>query len=131
MALRRLGEIAPTLVLAGNHDSSVLLRVIDELAGAASPRRLRLVTRPGVVEYPGVAEQPAAVACVPFIPPSAIADYATGDPSLFEGTYADGIRTINEGLLDEAHQRVGRRGIVLYAAHLFVHDARRAGRNGG
>ena len=57
-------------------------------------------------------------------PPSAIADYATGDPSLFEGTYADGIRTINEGLLDEAHRRVGRRGIVLYAAHLFVHGAR-------
>ena len=123
-ALRRLAEIAPTLVLAGNHDSSVLLRVIDELAGAAIPRRLRLVTRPGVVEYPGVAEEPVAVACVPFIPPSAISEYATGDPSLFEGIYADGIRTINEGLLDEAHQRAGKRGIVLYAAHLFVHDAR-------
>lgn len=123
-ALRRLAEIAPTLVLAGNHDSSVLLRVIDELAGAASPRRLRLITRPGVVEYPGVAEEPVAVACVPFIAPSAIADYATGDPSLFEGIYADGIRTINEGLLDEAQQRAGKRGIVLYAAHLFVHDAR-------
>ena len=123
-ALRRLAEIAPTLVLAGNHDSSVLLRVIDELAGAASPRKLRLVTRPGVVEYPGVAEEPVAVACVPFIAPSAIADYATGDPSLFEGIYADGIRTLNEGLLDEAQQRAGKRGIVLYAAHLFVHGAR-------
>ncbi len=129
-ALKRLAAIAPTLVLAGNHDSSVLLRVIDELAGAASPRRLRLITRPGVVEYPDapeypkVAEVPVAVACVPFIAPSAIADYATGDPSLFEGIYADGIRTINEGLLDEAHQRAGKRGIVLYAAHLFVHDAR-------
>ena len=140
-ALGRLAKIAPTLVLAGNHDSSVLLRVIDKLAGAANPRRLRLITRPGVVyvngghkangqdagwvaEYPDAAEDSVAIACVPFIPPSAIADYATGDPSLFEGIYADGIRTINEGLLDEAHQRAGKRGIVLYAAHLFVHDAR-------
>ena len=123
-ALRLLAEIAPTLVLAGNHDSSVLLRVIDELAGTANPRRLRLITRPGVVEYPDIVEVPVAVAFVPFIAPSAIADYATGGPSLFEGIYADGIRTINEGLLDEAHQRAGKRGIVLYAAHLFVHDAR-------
>ena len=123
-ALSGLAEIAPTLVLTGNHDSTVLLGVIDELAGAASPRRLRLVTRPEVVEYPEVTEEPVAVACVPFIPPSAIADYATDDPSRFEGTYADGIRTLNESLLDDAHRRVGKRGLVLYAAHLFVHGAR-------
>ena len=101
-ALRRLSEIAPTLVLSGNHDSFVLLRVIDELAGAAAPRRLRLVTRPEVVEYPDIAPESVAVACVPFIAPSAIANYATDDPSRFEGNYADGIRTLNDGLLDEA-----------------------------
>ena len=123
-ALRRLASVAPTLVLSGNHDSSVLLRVIDDLAGAAEPRRLRLVTRPGVVDYPDVAQVPVAVACVPFIAPSAIANYATGDPSRFEGDYADGIKTLNEGLLDEAQRRAGARGIVLYAAHLHVQGAR-------
>ena len=125
-ALGRLAEIAPTLVLSGNHDSSVLLRVIDELAGAASPRRLRLVTQPEVVEFPDVAQEPVAVACVPFIAPSAIANYATDDPSRFEGTYADGVKTLNERLLDEAHRRGGARGIVLYAAHLHVQGARPA-----
>ena len=28
---------------------------------------------------------------MPFIAPSAIADYATGDPTRFEGDYADGV----------------------------------------
>ena len=123
-ALKRLSAVAPTLVLSGNHDSPVLLRVIDELAGAASPRRLRLVTAPRVVAYPDVAKDPVAVACVPFIAPSAIASYATDDPSRFEGNYADGIKTLNDGLLDEAQRIAGTRGIVLYAAHLHVQGAR-------
>ena len=123
-ALGRLAKIAPTLVLSGNHDSSVLLRVIDDLAGAASPRRLRLVTQPEVVDFPDIAREPVAVACVPFIAPSAIANYAAGDPSRFEGDYADGIRTLNAGLLEDAHRRAGAHGIVLYAAHLHVQGAR-------
>ena len=123
-ALKRLSAIAPTLVLSGNHDSPVLLRVIDDLAGAAEPRRLRLVTEPQVVAYPDIAKEPVAVACVPFIAPTAIADYATGDPTRFEGDYADGVRTLNQRLLDEAHREAGARGIVLYAAHLHVQGAR-------
>ena len=123
-ALRRLSAVAPTLVLSGNHDSSMLLRVIDELAGAAQPRRLRLVTEPRVVEYPDIAQESVAVACVPFIAPSAIANYASDDPSRFEGNYADGIKTLNDGLLDAAHRTAGARGIVVYAAHLHLHGAR-------
>ena len=123
-ALKRLSCVAPTLVLSGNHDSSVLLRVIDELAGVATPRRLRLVTEPQVVEYPSIAQEPVAVACVPFIAPSAIANYATDDPSKFEGKYADGVKTLNQRLLDKAHEQAGARGIVLYAAHLHVQGAR-------
>ena len=123
-ALGRLAGVAPTVVIAGNHDSSMLLQVIDEMAGAATPRRLWLVTAPRVLTFPEIADVPVAVACVPFIPPSAIADYATGDPARFEGDYADGVRTLNRGLLDEAHAEAGARGIVLYAAHLHVQGAR-------
>lgn len=123
-ALKRLSAVAPTLVLAGNHDSPVLLRVIDDLASAAEPRRLRLVTSPRVVEYRDIAHEPVAVACMPFISPSAITNYATDDPSRFEGKYADGIRSLNGGLLDEAHRIAGTSGIVLYAAHLHVQGAR-------
>ena len=123
-ALRRLAAVAPTLAIAGNHDSSLLLRVLDDLAGGAAPRRLWLVTRPCVVPFPDIADVPVAVACVPFVPPTGIADYATDDPARFEGTYADGIRGLNHRLLDEADERAGANGIVLYAAHLHVHGAR-------
>ena len=123
-ALRRLSETAPTLVLSGNHDSPVLLRVIDDLAGVAHPRRLRLVIEPQVVTYPDISKEPVAVACVPFIPPGAIAQFATDDPARFEGNYADGVKTLNQRLLDEAHEATGTRGIVLYAAHLHVQGAR-------
>ena len=123
-ALGRLAKLAPTVVIAGNHDSSMLLRVIDDLAGAATPRRLWLVTMPRVLTFPEIADVAVSVVCVPFIPPGAIAQYATDDPSRFEGNYADGVKTLNERLLDEAHQEAGTRGIVLYAAHLHVQGAR-------
>jgi len=123
-ALGRLAKVAPTVVIAGNHDSSMLLRVIDEMAGAATPRRLWLVTAPRVVTFPDIAREPVAVACVPFIPPGAIAQYATDDPARFEGDYADGVATLHRRLLDEAHAEAGPRGIVLYAAHLHVQGAR-------
>lgn len=139
-SLRRLSQIAPTLVLSGNHDSRELLRVIDELAGGESPRRLRLVTAPEVVSYPDaeagnppVGRERVAVACVPFIPHSAIVDFASTKHERFEGEYADGIRTVNRRLLDEAERVVAEgtettegtaEGIVLYAAHLHMHGAR-------
>ena len=123
-ALQRLASVAPTVVICGNHDSSALFGVLDEMAGTASPRRLRFVTEPRVLEFHEIANKPVAVACVPFIPPGAVADYATDDPARFEGTYADGIRTLNTRLLGEAERVAGSTGIVLYAAHLHVHGAR-------
>jgi DNA repair protein SbcD/Mre11 len=121
-ALARLAGAAPTVVVSGNHDSPQLLRIIHSLAGMAESRRLWMVTRPEVLIIPGLDH--VAVACVPFIPLTAIADLATGDPSRFEGTYADGIRHVNERLLTQAADQAGPRGTVLYAAHLYVHGAR-------
>jgi DNA repair protein SbcD/Mre11 len=121
-ALARLASLAPTVVVCGNHDSPQLLRVIHELAGMAETRRLWAVTGPGVLTIPGL--DAVAIACVPFIPLTAIADLATDDPTRFEGTYADGIRHINDRLLGQATELAGRRGSVLYAAHLHVHGAR-------
>lgn len=123
-ALGRLSALAPTLALSGNHDSSMLLDVLDEMAGAATPRRLWLATRPRVVTFPAVASVPVAVACVPFLAPSAIVDFAAADQERFEGTYADGVKVLNRRLLDEAHEKAGTRGIVLYAAHLHVQGAK-------
>lgn len=124
-ALKRLAEVAPTLVVRGNHDSQDLFQVIDELAGAGagSSSRLRLAADPTVAEYPEIASQPVAVACVPFISPGAMVDYASDEHERFEGSYADGVRQLNRRLLAEAEKRAGPRGIVLYAAHLHLHGA--------
>lgn len=121
-ALARLAGIAPTVVVCGNHDSPQLLKVIHNLAGMAETRRLWMVTRPEVVTVPGL--DGIAVACVPFVPLTAIADLAADDPAQFEGTYADGIRHLNDRLLTQAAEQAGPRGTVLYAAHLYVHGAR-------
>ena len=123
-ALQRLAEIAPTVVISGNHDSGALFDVLDDMAAVASPRRLWFVTRPCVREFGGLAPVPVALACVPFIPPGAVTDYATGDASRFEGDYADGIRSINDRMIGAAREAVGPQGIVLYAAHLHVDGAR-------
>ena len=123
-ALQQLARIAPTVVISGNHDSGALFDVLDDMAGMASPRHLRFVTRPRVLEFDGLAEVPVALACVPFIPPGAITDYATGDASRFEGDYADGIRSLNDHVMDRAREAAGPNGIVLYTAHLHVDGAR-------
>ena len=122
-ALQRLAALAPTVVLCGNHDSPVLFRVLDQLAGATGPRRLRFLTQPQL-EFPDIANVRVAVVCVPFIPPSAIADFASDDVEKFQGVYADGVRIINDRFLREASLRVGEQGVVLYAAHLHVDGAR-------
>ncbi len=141
-ALQRLAAIAPTVVIRGNHDSDSLFLVLDELAATATPRRLHFVTRPCVLttatdaaadsDDPGVrplrlpdpGPHPVALACVPFIAPGAIADYATGDATRFEGEYADGIRTLNDRVLTNARAAAGPSGVVLYTAHLHVDGAR-------
>lgn len=121
-ALRGLTELAPTIVLCGNHDSASLFNVLHDLAGLAAERRLWFVAAPQVIalEIDGTA---TAIACVPFVPPTAIADVARGNLAAFEGTYADGISALTQALLDEAEERAGRNGVVLFAAHLHVHGA--------
>ena len=123
-ALQKLSALAPTVVLCGNHDSPALFRVLDQLAGATGPRRLRFLTQPELLEFPDIESVRVAVVCVPFIPPSAIADFASDDMEKFQGVYADGVRVINDRLLGKASLCVGEQGFVLYAAHLHVDGAK-------
>jgi exonuclease SbcD len=121
-ALTELTRVAPVVVVCGNHDSPALLMAMHELAGMADQRRLWLATVPQVITIPGLDD--LAIACLPFMPPSAVVDLATTRAAKFEGTYADEIRRRTSTLLDEAEAKAGSRGIVVYAAHLHVHGAK-------
>ena len=126
-ALARLSDIAPTIVIRGNHDSISLFRILDEIFRGGGFRRLRFVTEPRVEKFPpaaGLASDPVALVCVPFISPGSIVDYASDEIERFEGSYADGIKALNSHLLDRAEKHAGSRGIILYAAHLHLHGAR-------
>lgn len=121
-ALAHLADVAPVVVVTGNHDSAALLGAVHDMAGMAQPRRLWLVTEPSVVTVPGM--DGVAVACMPFLAPTTVVDLASTDAEKFEGSYADGVRALASRLLDEAQSKAGSRGIVVYAAHLHVHGAR-------
>ena len=120
-ALTRLARTAPTVVLAGNHDSPALFAALHDLVDGPE-RRLWFVSQPGVLTIPGVDD--LALTCMPYLPPTGVVDLATTEAQRFEGSYADAVRALTGSLLDEAAARVGRRGIVVHTAHLHVHGAR-------
>lgn len=121
-AFARLSAIAPTVVLAGNHDSKSLFDVLHELAAISGDRRVWFVAKPDVLKIEAAGTQ-VTLACVPFVHPNAIVDLLTVEAERWEGSYADGIRSLNAQLLERAAQ-VSRDGVIVYAAHLHVHGAR-------
>lgn len=127
--LSRLSAVAPMLIVAGNHDSRALFRVLDTFQ-AASPggRQLWFATQPQVLRFDGDDGEEARVACMPFLHPNALVDLLAHEPAAWTGDYADGVRLLNRQLqatLEEDYQ--ASRDVLLYAAHLHVHDAKLGG----
>jgi exonuclease SbcD len=127
-ALRELAEIAPTVVLAGNHDSPALFTLLDRLVGPAS--RLRFVARAlppalgGVLELPGRGDEVVRLAPIPFIHANRMVEHME-DPRTWMTAYADRVeliqRELARGLLDGYD---ADRHVLLMAAHLHVTGAR-------
>jgi exonuclease SbcD len=136
-ALRDLSEVAPVLVVAGNHDSPVLLDTLNfavtAFGGGPAPGgapRLRFVTRArqprdgGILDYPAQGgEQRIRVAALPFVHQNRFLDEFTS-PATATRDYARHLREIQvelqRGLLDG--YQPGRDVLVL-AAHLYVQGA--------
>ena len=70
-ALKMLAELAPVVVIAGNHDSATLFGVLNRLLGEDG--RIRFVDRArpaeagGLLSYPGRRDEVVKVAPLPFI----------------------------------------------------------------
>lgn len=129
-ALRRLSEVAPVVVLAGNHDSRPLFRLFDQILGFASTApRIRFIadvdpSPGGILEFAGDDDEVARLASMPFVHPNALVDVFDTPPDGWTGMYADSIRVLQHSFataLQADHD--ARRHINLYAAHLHVGGA--------
>ena len=131
-ALRTLGKIAPTVVLAGNHDSAALFEVFALLLGDDS--RVRFVSRARHPRDGGILDidsrdksQRLRLAPMPFVHPNRQVDWFD-DPRRFMGRYAEKMQEMNrllyEGLEDGYD---ANRDVLLYAAHLHLSGAHLSG----
>lgn len=135
-ALSDLSEVAPVIVVAGNHDSPVLLEALEFAATAFGAKtgpgvpRVRFITRArhprdgGILDYPARGgDQRIRVAALPFIHQNRFLDDFTS-PASGTRDYARRLRDIQaelqRGLLDG---RQPDRDILVFAAHLYVEGA--------
>ena len=144
-ALRELGEIAPVVVLAGNHDSAIALETLGIAVGDPVPEqvaedaydpmvvsstRIRVMHRPARADHGAVLTLPARtggrlrVAGLPFLHANRI----LGDFDDILGanaTYADSVRKICDLLAKSAFGEFDTAAdVAVFASHLHVASAR-------
>lgn len=130
-ALSRLAEVAPTVTLAGNHDSPGLFKVLGYLTGPKRGRglffidRLREPDKDGVLTFDTCSgQQRIRLAVMPYVHPNRFWKRSM----VFGTTYADytaAMRRLQEQLaagLWEGHDP--DRDVLVFAAHLFIAGAR-------
>lgn len=132
-ALRRLGDIAPVVVVAGNHDTPYVLAFLEYLLNDMGNRsgdqvRVRFAAdaRPeGLL----IAEYPAAdgnltlrVGALPYLHPNRFA-YDFANPAAATATYAERIRAVQTDVYRRLAANRGPHDVLVFAAHLFVEGA--------
>ncbi|RBM08665.1 exonuclease SbcCD subunit D [Streptomyces sp. PT12] len=132
-ALRRLGAIAPVVVVAGNHDTTHVLAFLEYILNDMGTReadqaRVRFATdaRPDrllVAEYPTKdGELTLRIGALPYLHPNRFT-YDFADPALTTATYAERMRTVQADVYRRLTASRGARDILVFAAHLFVEGA--------
>jgi exonuclease SbcD len=124
--LRQLGEVAPVVVLAGNHDSPQLLSFIG---GILAPGRIYFadaVKQPadgGVLDFETSSDQRIRLASVPFVSAHRMVK-TFENPQTWTASYADRLRAIIGVLADGLDNGLQRdRDVLVLAAHLHVTGA--------
>jgi exonuclease SbcD len=127
-ALRELADVAPTVVLCGNHDAPALFALLDRLLGSGS--RLRFVPRAlppdrgGVIEMPGPRDELIRIAPIPFIHANRVVEFLE-DPTTWMTSYADRVDRVQQALAAGLTRGYDPdRHVLLLAAHLFVTGSR-------
>lgn len=126
--LRRLAEVAPVVVLCGNHDSPAQLRFLDEFVFAEE--RVRFIDVPkrpqdgGVIDFEMLdGDQRVRLAAIPFISAERMVEVFE-DPRTWMTDYADRVRRIQDALDDGLRDNFQPdRDVLLFAAHLHITGA--------
>lgn len=132
-ALRRLGEIAPVVVVAGNHDTPYVLAflrfVLTDMGNRDGDQvRVRFATeaRPGgllIAEYPAAdGDLTVRIGALPYLHPNRFA-YDFADPAMSTAAYAERIRAVQADVYRHLAADRGPRHVLVFAAHLFVEGA--------
>lgn len=128
--LRRLGQIAPTIVIAGNHDSAVCWETFATIAAEDPRLHFIPVARPpergGIIDIETSSGQRARIAPVPFVHPNRFVDWFAEEGA--HATYAEQMRRIGErmhaGLTDGYDPS---RDVLIYMGHTHLAGARVSG----
>jgi DNA repair protein SbcD/Mre11 len=139
-AVRRLAEIAPIVILAGNHDASSCFDLLAEAVGAPAPEGgwdphglcrepIRFIPKPCTPERGAVATYATAagitlrMACLPFVHANRV---ITGYEAFedINATYADKVGKITRALAESAFEGFDPATMVaVWASHLHVDGA--------
>jgi DNA repair protein SbcD/Mre11 len=130
-ALDGLAAVAPTVVLAGNHDSPAYFEFLNYVSGPSRGRglffidRLRPAREGGVLDFDACGgTQRIRLAVMPFVHPNRF-----WQSSSLSGTsyadHAEGMRGLQAELMDALHEGYDPgRDVLLFAAHVFVAGAK-------
>ncbi|MGW2017600.1 metallophosphoesterase family protein [Streptomyces sp. NPDC001927] len=132
-ALRRLGAIAPVVVVAGNHDTTHVLTFLEYVLNDMGTReddqtRVRFATdahpdRMLLAEYPTKnGDFTLRIGALPYLHPNRFT-YDFANPALTTTTYAERMRTVQAEVYRRLAADRGPRDILVYAAHLFIEGA--------
>ncbi|NKQ59061.1 exonuclease SbcCD subunit D [Amycolatopsis sp. K13G38] len=132
-ALRRLGDTAPVVVVAGNHDTPNVLRFLDYVLTDMGNRagdevRVRFATeaRPDgllIAEYPAArGDLTLRIGALPYLHPNRFA-YDFAEPGAATATYAERVRAVQADVYRRLAADRGPADLLLFAAHLFVEGA--------
>lgn len=129
-ALRRLGAIAPVVVVAGNHDTSYVLTFLEYVLNDMGTReadqiRVRFATNAHpdgllVAEYPAAAgELTVRIGALPYLHPNRFT-HNFADPAMTTATYAEQMRAVQADVYRRLAAGRTARDVLVFAAHLFI-----------
>ncbi len=125
--LRRLGELAPVVVVAGNHDSGALFELFEALLGGGRLHFVPTIRAPksgGILEFPGAGSELARVVTMPFLHANRVVDALEVKAECRTMSYADRVAAIQAAYASELERSYDpARTIHLLVAHLHVDGA--------